>query len=116
MSLEIPQDTVAKILELRTKNGLAATPEALEADLLAAKCKWTLEAAPRYRQAGHSPIYVSGKYLTASGACPATGEKEAGNGTPKAVVKKAKYDAAAAPQVADEGVFYRVLHGKGFKV
>lgn len=115
----IPSDTLAKILELRTKNGLTATAEAVEADLANAKCKWTLVDTPRYRRAGDSPIYISGKYLTAEGTCPATGETDAGRTskpvTPRAP-KAATTSTEAPASTVDEGAFYRVLHGKGFKI
>lgn len=115
--LNIPTETLEKILELRTKNGLEATPEALEASLEAAKCKWTLEDTPRYRRAGDAPIYISGKYLTQAGVCPATGEKDAGSGikrpTPKAAANGSTASASSAPS---QETFYRVLHGKGFNV
>ena len=110
-----PNDTLAKVLELRTKNGLDATPEALTADLETAKCKWTLEETPRYRRAGDSPIFVSGKYLTTTGICPATGEKDTDRPV-RTVAKNPSNTKIEAPVAASEEVFYRVLHGKGFDV
>lgn len=117
--LNIPEPTLSKILELRTKNGLEATPEALEASIVAAKCKWTLEDTPRYRLAGESPIYISGKYLTQAGICPATGEKDAGRTSKPAGVKApkaAKAETAAFGTANSEEAFFRVLHAKGFGI
>ncbi|MGC4015264.1 MAG: hypothetical protein QM755_12220 [Luteolibacter sp.] len=114
--LNIPNDTLAKILELRSKNGLEATPEALEASLEAAKCKWTLEDTPRYRRAGDAPIYISGKYLTQAGVCPATGEKDAGSGIKRPAAKSETSRSAAVTTAPSQETFYRVLHGKGFNV
>jgi len=113
--LTIPDNTLQKVLELRTKNGLEATPAALEASLEAAKCKWTLTETPRYRLAGDSPIYISGKYLTQAGICPATGEKDGGSAFKRPVAKASKSEAAAASAPSEEA-FYRVLHGKGFGI
>jgi hypothetical protein len=114
---KIPSNTLARVLELRAENGLEATEAAVYADLEKSKCKWTLTDTPRYRTAGRSPIYVSGKYLSSYGTDPATGEKDERGG------KKAK-PAASAPKAStsshsskvDEAVFYKVLHGKGFPV
>ncbi|BCU78710.1 hypothetical protein [Luteolibacter sp. LG18] len=113
--LNIPNNTLEKILELRAKNGLDATPEALEASLEAAKCKWTLEDTPRYRRAGDAPIYISGKYLTQAGICPATGEKDAGSGIKRPAAKSESSTSAPSATPSQE-TFYRVLHGKGFDV
>lgn len=112
--LDIPPNTLEKILELRRQNGLVATPEALESSLDAAKCKWTLVETPRYRLAGASPIYISGKYLTQAGICPATGEKDGGSSL-KRSVSRGQSNGATAPAPSEE-TFYRVLHGKGFNV
>jgi len=114
--LNIPNDTLEKILALRTKNGLEATPEALAASLEAAKCKWTLEETPRYRRAGDSPIYISGKYLTQAGVCPATGEKDGGSGIKRATPKAETNGSAVVSSAPSQETFYRVLHGKGFNV
>ena len=82
---KIPADTLKVILELRAENGLDATEESVYADLAKSKAKWTLEETPRYRRAGRSPLYVSGKYLSSYGTDPATGEADGGNGKkPKA--------------------------------
>jgi hypothetical protein len=112
---KIPADTLKVILELRAENGLNATEDAVFADLAKSKAKWTLEETPRYRRAGRSPLWVSGKYLSSYGTDPATGETDEGNG------KKPK--AASTPRAAtsvdrkvDETAFYKVLHGKGFQV
>lgn len=116
--LNIPNDTLTKILELRSRNGLEATPEALEASLTKSKCKWTLEDTPRYRRAGESPVYVSGKYLTSFGVCPATGEQDAGRTSPKPA-RKAAETSSAAPvngSAPSQEAFYRVLHGKGYEI
>jgi hypothetical protein len=115
----IPSDTLAKILELRQANGLEATEAAVYADLEKSKCKWTLVDTPRYRRAGASPLWVSGKYLSSYGTCPASGEADQGrNGAaPKAPRAAAapKATAAVATKI-DEAAFYKVLHGKGFPV
>lgn len=115
----IPSETLSRILELRQANGLEATEAAVYADLEKSKCKWTLTDTPRYRRAGASPLWVSGKYLSSYGTCPASGEADQGRG--KAVPRVAKASApkpASAPVAGkvDEAVFYKVLHGKGFAV
>jgi hypothetical protein len=115
----IPSETLSRILELRKANGLEATEAAVYADLEKSKCKWTLVDTPRYRRAGASPLWVSGKYLSSYGTCPASGEAD--QGRDKAVPRAAKTTApkaAAAPATGkvDESVFYKVLHGKGFAV
>jgi hypothetical protein len=113
----IPSDTLAKILELRQANGLEATEAAVYADLEKSKCKWTLTDTPRYRRAGASPLWVSGKYLSSYGSCPATGEADQGRtGAPKAPRAAAPKAAAASSAKIDEAAFYKVLHGKGFPV
>lgn len=113
----IPADTLSVVLELRKKNGLEASESALAEDLKRSKAKWTLEETPRYRRAGASPIWVSGKYLSSYGTCPATGEPDGGNGR---VPRQANpTPPAATPAVGgkvDESVFYKVLYGKGFPV
>lgn len=113
----IPNDTLAEVLELRKANGLEATEAAVYADLEKSKCKWTLVETPRYRRAGRSPIWVSGKYLSSYGTCPATGEPDSRE------AKKARSNAsggmaakAPVPSKVDEAAFYKVLHGKGFPV
>jgi hypothetical protein len=115
----IPSDTLAKILELRQANGLEATEAAVYADLEKSKCKWTLVDTPRYRRAGASPLWVSGKYLSSYGTCPATGEPDQGRSgaAPKATraASAPKASAAVASKI-DEAAFYKVLHGKGFPV
>ena len=116
--MDIPAETLKTILALRKENGLEATEAALLTDLEKSKAKWTLVETPRYRRAGRSPVFISGKYLTAARIDPATGEadgaeKEAiaksgnrvGNGRPTAPTQK-----------IDETAFYRALHGKGFAV
>ena len=115
---KIPSDTLAQVLELRKKNGLEATEAAVYADLEKSKCKWTLKDTPRYRRAGDSPIWVSGKYLSSYGTCPASGEAdEKGSKSPKiGRGGAAAKPASAATGKVDEGVFYKVLHGKGFPV
>lgn len=112
----IPADTLSVVLELRKKNGLEASESALAEDLKRSKAKWTLEETPRYRRAGASPIWVSGKYLSSYGACPATGEPDGGNGRGR---QANPAPAAATPTVSgkvDESAFYKVLYGKGFPV
>ena len=113
----IPSDTLAKILELRQANGLEATEAAVYADLEKSKCKWTLVDTPRYRRAGASPLWVSGKYLSSYGTCPATGEPDQGRAgaAPKAPRAAAPKAASVASKI-DEAAFYKVLHGKGFPV
>ena len=114
---KIPSDTLAQVLELRKKNGLEATEAAVYADLEKSKCKWTLTDTPRYRKAGESPIWVSGKYLSSYGTCPASGEAdEKGGKSPKAARSATARPAAASAGKVDESVFYKVLHGKGFPV
>lgn len=114
---KIPSDTLAQVLELRKKNGLEATEAAVYADLEKSKCKWTLTDTPRYRKAGESPIWVSGKYLSSYGTCPASGEPdEKGSKSPKATRTASARPAAAPAGKVDESVFYKVLHGKGFPV
>jgi hypothetical protein len=113
----IPSDTLSRILELRQANGLEATEAAVYADLEKSKCKWTLSDTPRYRRAGASPLWISGKYLSSYGTCPASGEADQGRG--KAAPAKAaapKPAVAPVPSKVDESVFYKVLHGKGFAV
>lgn len=104
-----------QVLEIRKKNGLEPTKEAVLADLASSKAKWTVNETPRYRTAGSSPIWISGKYLTKTGICPATGEKEEGRAPSPTAAKRTKAAAEAAP-VVDTTAFYRVLHGKGFKI
>jgi hypothetical protein len=115
----IPSDTLAKILELRTANGLEATESAVYADLEKSKCKWTLTDTPRYRRAGASPLWISGKYLSSYGSCPATGEADQGRGgvakAPRAATPKPAAAASVASKI-DESAFYKVLHAKGFAV
>lgn len=116
----IPSATLSRILELRRANGLDATEAAVYADLEKSKCKWTLTDTPRYRRAGASPLWVSGKYLSSYGTCPASGEADQGRGKagiprePKASAPKTS--ALPVASKVDESVFYKVLHGKGFAV
>jgi hypothetical protein len=114
---EIPSDTLTKILALRAENGLEATAEALEADLAKSKAKWTLIDTPRYRQAGRSPLFVSGKYLTSYKVCPATGEVDAVAAAKVGSVAEPKpQKAAPVAGKIDEMAFYKVLHAKGFSI
>jgi hypothetical protein len=113
----IPSETLSRILELRRANGLEATEAAVYADLEKSKCKWTLADTPRYRRAGASPLWVSGKYLSSYGTCPASGEADQGRG--KAAPARAAAPKPAVAPVAskvDEAVFYKVLHGEGVAV
>jgi hypothetical protein len=112
---KIPADTLKAILELRAENGLDATEEAVYADLAKSKAKWTVEETPRYRRAGRSPLYVSGKYLSSYGTDPATGEADAGSGKKPKAAPSARASATVNGKV-DEAAFYKVLHGKGFSV
>jgi|GEM_PF-1354141 len=111
---KLPADTLKVILELREENGLEATEEAIYRDL--ETVKWTAEATPRYRSAGRSPIYLSGKYLTANGVDPVTGEKEEGAAPKKVKTSAAPAKAASYPTKLDQSAFYRVLHAKGFPI
>jgi hypothetical protein len=105
-----------KALELRKKNGLVATKEALMTDLEAAGAKYTVTETPRYRAAGESPIYISGKYLTAKGGiCPATGEREEPKDTLKVARKTPNLLGQPAVSEISEDACVRVLAGKGFK-
>ncbi len=108
----IPAEQLEAALKLRSANGLQATERALLSDLEKSGASWKLEETLRYRKAGASPFYISGRYLTAKGTCPATGEKDGKE--PKA--KSAAAPAASAVGKIDEEGFYRVLHGKGFKI
>lgn len=119
--MEIDADILKTILALRKKNGLEATEAAARADL-AGISKWTLEETPRYRRAGDSPIYLPGKFLTAKGTDPVTGEvdSQASAGGRKPSKREGGElgngrSAGKGPKV-DETQFYRVLHGKGFAV
>lgn len=112
---KIPAETMEAALKLRAANGLEATKEALVADLEKSGASWKLEETLRYRKAGASPFYISGRYLTAYGTCPATGEKDTKE-------KKAKAGTASTPRAIpadgkiNEEAFYKVLHAKGFKI
>lgn len=114
----IPSDTLSRILELRRSHGLEATESAVYADLEKSKCKWTLGDTPRYRRAGVSPLWISGKYLSSYGTCPATGESDQGRDKQPRAAKPAVATSPvpAVPSKIDESVFYKVLHGKGFAV
>lgn len=105
---QISSENLSKVLELRKKNGLEATEAAANADLEASKASWTEKDTPRYRRAGESPIYISGKYLTKTGVCPATGERETGH--------QAKSPKEQSARTISEEVFYKILHHKGFKI
>lgn len=116
--MDIPADTLKTIIALRKENGLEATEVAVKAALH--NVKWTLEETPRYRRAGRSPIYLPGKFLTAKGVDPVTGETDS-----QAAVKAQKATqrrgdegghGLTAKVKVDETQFYRVLHGKGFAV
>lgn len=108
--------TLEKALELRKANGLTPTKEALMADLDAAGAKYTVTETPRYRAAGDSPIYISGKYLTAKGGvCPATGEKEEVKATTKPAKKAPNLLGLPAVSEISEDACVRVFAGKGFR-
>ncbi|MFD0894756.1 hypothetical protein KBB96_04935 [Luteolibacter ambystomatis] len=115
---KIPADTLKVVLELRSENGLPATEEAVYADLAKSKAKWVLEETPRYRQAGRSPLYVSGKYLSAYGTDPATGEADTKTKEKPAAKREARASSTFVGngKAVDETAFYKVLHGKGFAV
>lgn len=114
---DIPHEILSKALALREKNGLPASEAALREDLQQSKAAWTVNDTPRYRRAGESPIFISGKYLTKIGVCPATGERDGGrNGVAKPVAAKAKAEAPLVKGEINRSAFYRVLHAKGFKV
>jgi hypothetical protein len=113
--MDIPAETLKTILALRKENGLEATEAALLTDLEKSKAKWTLVETPRYRRAGRSPVFISGKYLTAAKIDPATGEAD---GTKKGTAKSGNRVGNGKPPMPahkiDETAFYRALHGKGF--
>jgi len=111
----IPAATIEAALKLRSANGLEATKEALIADLEKSGASWRLEETLRYRKAGASPFYISGRYLTANGTDPATGEKDTKE--PAAAAKR-KYTSSApvSPSKIDEEAFWKVLHAKGYKI
>lgn len=111
---DIPAATLKEILALREENGLEATEAALYSDLAKSKAKWVLEETPRYRKAGRSPLYISGKYLSSYGTDPATGEPDAGGKKVKAPTAP-KANAELGKKI-DETAFYKVLHGKGFAI
>ncbi|TAE76179.1 MAG: hypothetical protein EAZ65_08885 [Verrucomicrobia bacterium] len=114
---QIPSDIIAQLLDLRRANGLEATEAAIYSDLEKSKCKWTLSDTPRYRRAGQSPLWVSGKYLSSYGTCPASGEADQGRSVkPLRVPKAAPRPVVSVASKIDEGAFYKVLHGKGFPV
>jgi hypothetical protein len=116
--MEIPAETLKTILALRKENGLEPTEAALKADLQKSKAKWKLTETPRYRRAGRSPLFVSGKYLSSAGTDPATGEPDAestGKVNGKRGAAGAKPPTPASTKL-DDTVFYKVLHGKGFAV
>lgn len=116
--MEIPVETLKAILALRKENGLEATEAALIADLEKSKAKWTLVETPRYRRAGRSPVFISGKYLTAAKIDPATGEVDGDN--KEAVTRSGNRvengRLAGSDHKVDETAFFRALHGKGFAV
>lgn len=114
---KIPTDTLQVILDLRKEHGLEATEEAVYADLEKSKAKWMLVETPRYRRAGRSPIWVSGKYLSSYGTDPASGEAD-GKTKKEPKARKAAADSGGwvGNSKIDETAFYKVLHGKGFAV
>lgn len=117
----LSSEALGAILELRRQNGLEATEAALKADVEASKAKWTLKETPRYRKAGNSPVYVSGKYLTSVGKCPFTGEVDAKAATkPAGKAKAPKASKGGTDTGHGRGVsdsdFYKALHAKGFKI
>lgn len=77
-----------------------------------------LEETPRYRRAGRSPLYFSGKYLSSYGIDPATGEADGKSGGKTATQKAAAggITSIGSGKAVDETAFYKVLHGKGFAV
>lgn len=103
--------TLEKILELRKKNGLVATEQALQADLNRAGTKYTLEPTPRYRAAGESPLFIAGKYLTKHGVCPATGEPDQAGKRPQVAAKK---PASVSGGSINQEEFVKVLAGRGY--
>lgn len=115
---KIPADALKEILALRAENGLEATEKAVYDDLAKSKAKWVLEETPRYRKAGRSPLYMSGKYLSSYGVDPATGEADSKSGgkTPKMGSAQARTKIVGNGRSVDETAFYKVLHGKGFAV
>lgn len=107
---QIPSQTLELILELRKENGLEVSAAALEKDLK--KARWSLEQAPRYRRAGRSPIFISGKFLSSNGRDPVTGEPEdpAASPAPSAVLP------VRTKGKIDELALYKLLHEQGFPV
>src|ERR1700710_1155486 len=102
----IPADTLKTVLDLRKENGLEATEAALRADLTKSKAKWSLVETPRYRRAGRSPLYISGKYLSSAGKDPATGEAD----SPADKSQSAKRSTfVGSGKEVDETAFYKVL-------
>lgn len=108
---DIPPETLKTILDLRRENGLEATEAAARKDM--SKAKWQLTAAPRYRQAGRSPLFISGKYLSSTGKDPITGESD--EATSSQPVPTGRPSTASRGKI-DELMFFKVLHGKGFQV
>lgn len=113
--MDIPADTLNQIIALRKENGLEAS-EAAVRTALSGVSKWTLEETPRYRRAGRSPIYLPGKFLTAKGVDPVSGETD--SHAPKKAQVKTEGSGRTSSTVSkvEETQFYRVLHGKGFAV
>lgn len=114
----IPAAILKEITALRSANGLEPTEAATLSDLAKSKAKWATTETPRYRKAGRSPIFVSGKYLTSAGFCPATGEAD-NQGEGKPSTKSAtRLSRRAVPdgKNVDEITFYKILYRKGFEV
>ena len=119
--MDLPDAVLDIVLALRKENGLEPTKAALESDLERSGAKWVLEETPRYRKAGRSPLYFSGKFLTAKGVDPATGEADGKTSKKQAPAKReakaAKTESTPEPtSPVNEMAFYKVLHGKGFAV
>lgn len=115
MTDTIPPETLASILELRKSNGLEPTEQAVYSDLAASKAAWSLEEKKRYRRAGKSPLFISGKYLSAKGIDPATGERDASDGKEMPTGQRENEGEDVSAKI-DPTAFYKVLHGKGFAV
>lgn len=73
------------------------------------------------RRAGESPIFLPGKFLTAKGTDPVTGESDS-QAPKKAKARGVEGNSNGNGQSGNGGSkveetqFYRVLHGKGFSI
>ena len=107
---ELPSETLKLILGLRKENGLEATEAAARKDM--GKARWATVETPRYRRAGRSPIFVSGKYLSSAGRDPITGEPD---GQAASSMPSGRVPHGSKGKI-DELAFYKLLHEKGYSV